>query len=133
MLIIKNQCDMENVKLQSNIDPSIIAYIEEYFKNFAKEVGVETERGISIEKYGIIVILEKGDRDINTGLPSLPSMFRAVPEDVRLIEIDSGGNGTKLVYQSLILCNNEFGIDVFGMKDEVSDEIADLMDQNLNP
>lgn len=123
MKMIQNGRDFDHLRMEGDIDTAVLSYIEDYFHQFA----VQTEEGLSIQDVGMIVILEEGDRDMFCSELLLPSVFRSVPEETKLIPIQTSAGNIIEVFQSLFLPNNEMGIDLFCVKGGVSKEIQDRL------
>lgn len=123
MKVIQNGRDFEHLRMEGDIDTAVLSYIEDYFKQFA----VRTEDGLTIQDVGMIIILEEGDRDMFCSELLLPSVFRSVPEETKLIPIRTSAGKIIEVFQSLFLPNNEMGIDLFCVKDAMSKKIQDRL------
>lgn len=127
MKIIQRESDFQKLRADGNVDSSVLSYIQNYFEQFASK----TEHELSIEDVGMIVILEKCDQDIFTPEMPLPSLFRSVPEETRLIHLSTPEGKQIELIQTLFLPNNEMGIDLFGVRGEISEEINRILSKEL--
>jgi hypothetical protein len=130
MIIIKNERDLENLMQRKNIDASVIQYIVQYFNFFVGEVGIMSPDGLSIEKSGVIVLVEQTDHDL-AGLGYIPNLLNAIPEGVQQNMITGNDGKKRVLLHSLFLTNNEFGVDVIGLQEELSGEIKQKLESEL--
>jgi len=130
MIIIKNQTDLDRVKSQGSINSKVVEYIQQFFNSFCREVGEQTPSGLSIEKSGVIVLVESTDVDFSK-LVYLPSILNAVPEHVNIIPFTGEDGKQQEILHGLFLTNNEFGIDLIALKDELKGELAEKMEREL--
>lgn len=130
MILIKNQADIDSLKSNGSINATVIAYIEQYFRSFSREVGENTPNGVSIEKSGVIVVVERTDVDFSK-LVYLPSILNSVPEQVNTISF-TGEDGKKHeILHGLFLTNNEFGVDFIVIKDELHSDLAEKLNREI--
>jgi hypothetical protein len=118
------------MKSNGSINAKVIAYIEQFFNCFSREVGEQTPDGLSIEKSGVIVVVESRDVDFSN-LVYLPSILNSVPEQVNVITFTGEDGKQREILHGLFLTNNEFGVDLIALKDELHGELAEKLNREV--
>ncbi|MBP2031904.1 hypothetical protein J2Z42_000569 [Clostridium algifaecis] len=125
MRIIKTLKDIELLKEKSQINKEVLIEIEEYFKNLYNNIGKpegKTINDFSLKDCGIIVYLEDEDNVWNLeeiGLnPEGNGLLGAIPEwiDEQLI-------GKNALESICIVCNNEYALSIFLLKNNLDNEV----------
>lgn len=132
MRIIKTLRDIELLKEKSQINKEVLAEIEEYFKNIYNNIGKPEGRTInnfSLKDCGIIVYLEDGDNvwDLEEiGLnPEDNGLLGAIPE-----WIDEQPIGEDALESICIVCNNEYALSIFLLKNNLDNEVKKWIEDN---
>ncbi|MCH3963255.1 MAG: hypothetical protein LKE46_03195 [Clostridium sp.] len=132
MRIIKTLRDIELLKKKSQINRKVLQEIEEYFNNVYSNIGKPEGKTIdefSLKDCGIIVYIEDGDNvwDLEQiGLnPGDNGLLGAVPE-----WIDEQPIGEDKLESRCIVCNNEYVLSIFLLKNNMDNEVKNWIEDN---
>lgn len=132
MRIIKTLRDIELLKEKSQINREVLKEIEQYFKNVYNNIGKtegKTINEFSLKNCGIIVYIEDGDNiwDLEEiGLnPEDNGLLGAAPE-----WIDEQIIGKDKLENMCIVCNNEYALSIFLLKNNMDNEVKKWIENN---
>ncbi|MEA5009692.1 hypothetical protein [Clostridium tyrobutyricum] len=132
MRIIKTLKDIELLKEKSKVNREVLQEIEEYFKNVHNNVGKpegSTINKFSLRDCGMIVYLEDGDNvwDLEEiGLnPEYNGLLGSAPE-----WIDDQPIGKDTLESICIICNNEYTLSIFLLKNNLDNDVKKWIEDN---
>ena len=128
MYIIKTKQDIDVLIKANVIQKQYMDIIENNFKHqyeVLKEDDKITLEEFSLNNDGEIVVLEKGDNLRNLqaiGLDPKAGLLSSTPESIKRIIIEE-----RILFEIIILCNNQYVLYIYVPKDILDDEILDLI------
>jgi uncharacterized protein YlxP (DUF503 family) len=132
MRIIKTLRDIELLKKKSQINRKVLQEIEDYFNIVYNNIGRPEGKTIdefSLKDCGIIVYIEDGDNvwDLEEiGLnPEDNGLLGAAPE-----WIDEQPIGEDKLESVCIVCNNEYALSIFLLKNNMDTEVKNWIEDN---
>lgn len=134
MFIIERKQDLEVLKSSNIINNEYMEEIENQFKILFEQIKDEEEISLdefSLQLYGYIIILEKGDNLRNLspiGLDSNSGLIATIPEFIDELLFP----GTT-VYKVLVVYNNSYAVTFFIPASIVDDELQKWIDENIKP
>lgn len=120
MRIIQTLHDLEVLKSACVLDNRYIEHLQNYFKNLMEEFREsESEEDFSLEQFGYIILIEKGDNCTNlqfSGLHRIEGgLVGSYPEFVNTVHLKdiNGSQKEIIIYHVFVLFDNEFGMNYF--------------------
>lgn len=129
MIEIKAKKDVRNLKRNASLDGRYIEYVEKYFCDLMETFREnESDEDFSLAPYGYIVLLEATD-DVTSCLKGIgiDDLLNTPIEFVNKVKLQKSDEEPLIIYQTFILYDNEYGMNLFSIAGTLSKEVEEYL------